>query len=47
MKKMFLGGTLFAAHGLIHVALPFVDLAIHGVAAVLFLWGMKDVRPFA
>ena len=42
--KRLLALGLIAGHGLVHVTLPFVDIIIHAVAALLFLWSFRHAH---
>lgn len=43
MIKRCIAIGLIAGHGLVHVTLPFFDLIIHGAAALLFIWSLRNV----
>jgi len=41
MLKRFTAVALVAGHGAIHVTLPFFDLFIHLIAALIFFWSFR------
>lgn len=43
MFRRLIAAGLVAGHGLIHVTLPFLDIAIHGVALLIFIWSFRHV----